>query len=327
MDRGCARPGRVGRRGSSVAPRWSSARASHSTRPRLAPWPPTGSNTASEPVARLSARGPAASTMPRLHPRSGAVPRCKHQGCRKPHLEPREFPCRRNTSFDSQRRNARSCQQAFCKLNGGNGVVCEPEVVRLGNRPPRDNPRVLVMNLSQVQRVVYQQEEPVASAGTGSMTPSSWSRTTPQPARVSTRELRSGRSVRTAIWPGGRVGSGPVRIRGSVPAARAAAQPESSTRRRRSGHWSTASRVAGRLHRPGPAGRVRMRGSPRPRRSARPCRVPAGGLAGHPREGGRWHVAGRCCGGSRCRRPRAAGAGRVGRTPRRDDHGNAATGP
>ena len=40
------------------------------------------------------------------------------------------------------------------------------------------------------------------------------------------------------------------------------------------GHRSTACRVAGRLHRHGPAGRVRMHGSPRPRRSARPCRAP-----------------------------------------------------
>ncbi|MCY4122474.1 MAG: hypothetical protein OXG72_16310 [Acidobacteria bacterium] len=32
--------------------------------------------------------------------------------------------------------------------------MCKPEVVRLGDRPPRDNPRVVVTNLSQARRVV-----------------------------------------------------------------------------------------------------------------------------------------------------------------------------
>ena len=39
---------------------------------------------------------------------------------------------------------------------GSSGHVCRPKVVRLGDRPPCDNPSVVVTNLPQARRVVYQ---------------------------------------------------------------------------------------------------------------------------------------------------------------------------
>ena len=133
-------------------------------RSRLAQLPPparaqlaTVSNTTPELVPRLSARRSAASTMPQ-DTAAGCSPWCCST-CRRRAAENlisnrREFPCGRNASFDSQHRNARSCQQTLRKRSGNSGVVCKPEVVRLGDRPPRDNPRVVVTNLSQARRVV-----------------------------------------------------------------------------------------------------------------------------------------------------------------------------
>lgn len=110
----------------SVAEVFCPARAV--ARSRLAQLPPparallaTVSNTTPEFVARLSARRPAASTMPQ------AVPRVDIRAAENLISNRRVFPCGRNASFDPQHRNARSCQQTLCKRSGSSGVVCRPE--------------------------------------------------------------------------------------------------------------------------------------------------------------------------------------------------------